>query len=313
MKSFFGLAALAVLFASCSDPIPTAPQVPFDVWASPVYSVVETGSTLQLYASASGTTERAVTWTMLTPGDTIGSLSSTGLYTAPLKLETDSVVIKVELTHVATGTKDTATISLRPGPLRLLIHPNAGTKYSYNYYKTDTNGLKDPDTETTKFDEVVSVLNNEQGKDSVFHMKDERPDERLFRYDQNLDIHAFSYGKAVGQWLRMPFSAGVPDLKTIKDETVGGVRTLETVEATYIGHEVQIFEGKRYQVLKVRVRNLEVVSGSEGHTITIDDIYYFAANLGWFVRIDRIDRYDDADEHRQVSERWTLTKAEIVL
>ncbi|MBC8145616.1 MAG: hypothetical protein H7X80_08510 [bacterium] len=307
MKAFLALAAFAVLFASCSDPIPTQPQVPFSFWVSPQYSIVETGSTVQLYSSSAGTTDHAATWTMLTPGDSIGTLSAAGLYTAPLKILSDSLILQVQVRHNATGSLDTAIISLRPGPERLLVRATVGTVYSYAYYMTDSTGKIDPTTETTKVDEVISILNNEQGKDSVFHMKDERPNERLYRIDPTLDIQAFDYGKAVGQWLRMPFSnLGGPAVITLKDETVGGVRTLETVIATYIGNEVMMFKNVRYFVNKVRVRTLESVSGGAGAENTIDEIYYFAASLGWFIRIDRITKYDDADEHRQFSERWTL-------
>jgi legume-like lectin family protein/ASPM-SPD-2-Hydin domain-containing protein len=74
-------------FASTSVQSPTAPTV--SVAISPASSSLQTGGTQQFTATVTGSTDTAVTWSVASGG---GTVSTSGLYTAPSTVGTASVV-----------------------------------------------------------------------------------------------------------------------------------------------------------------------------------------------------------------------------
>jgi len=93
--------------SSSSSATVSPPDVSVSV--SPATSAVATGQSLQLSATVIGTGQSAVTWSITSPASNAGTISSTGLYTAPSAGLLTPVTIKA--TSVANASKSaTATV-----------------------------------------------------------------------------------------------------------------------------------------------------------------------------------------------------------
>jgi Divergent InlB B-repeat domain len=122
--SLASVALLVVLVACGGGPSSTSVAPPnVTVSVTPASATVQTGSTQQFSASVTGTSNTAVTWSVsdVTGGNqTVGTISSTGLYAAPATIPTPSAVTvsaasAVDSSRAAsaavtvTGTIETAT------------------------------------------------------------------------------------------------------------------------------------------------------------------------------------------------------------
>jgi hypothetical protein len=88
------------------------------VSVSPPSATLTAGQTQQFTATVTGTTNTAVTWSI---SPSVGSISATGLYTAPASI-TSSQAVTVTATGVADATKSgSATVNLAPPPPTVTI------------------------------------------------------------------------------------------------------------------------------------------------------------------------------------------------
>jgi hypothetical protein len=125
-------AQVTVRATSVADPNKSASAVvtvtpPVGVTVSPLSAQVVTGTQRQLVATVTGTTNTSVTWALSgagCSGQTCGSITSSGLYTAPSKIPTPPQV-SVTATSVADATKSaTATLTVIP-PVVVTISPTS--------------------------------------------------------------------------------------------------------------------------------------------------------------------------------------------
>ncbi len=78
---------------------------------SPAFPTIHSGQTQQFTATVTGTSNQAVTWNI---SPQTGSISSTGLYTAPATISSE-VIINISVTSAADPTKNsTSAILLAP-------------------------------------------------------------------------------------------------------------------------------------------------------------------------------------------------------
>ncbi len=97
---------------------------PITVSVSPQIGSLSVNQTLQLTATVTGTSNTAVTWSILSGG--AGSVSTTGLYTAPASITTQQTVT-VRATSVADPTKNgSATVTLIP--VTITVNPQTGSR-----------------------------------------------------------------------------------------------------------------------------------------------------------------------------------------
>ncbi|MBS1824099.1 MAG: IPT/TIG domain-containing protein [Acidobacteria bacterium] len=107
---------LQVIATSVADPTRSAAATitlnpPVTVTINPATASLTAGQTQQFTAAVSGSSNTAVTWSL---GATAGSLSSTGLYTAPASV-TSQQTVQVRATSVADPTRSAvATVTLNP-------------------------------------------------------------------------------------------------------------------------------------------------------------------------------------------------------
>ena len=97
------------------------PPPPITVSVSPQSATVQTGATQQFTAAVTGTTDPVV-WSVngVTGGNaTVGTISSTGLYTAPAAAPASALTIRA--THPASGTSGSATVSVTTPPAAVTV------------------------------------------------------------------------------------------------------------------------------------------------------------------------------------------------
>lgn len=111
-----------------STPPPTAVSISI----SPGSAVLQTNASVQFNASVSGTTNTAVTWLVggvLGGNSTLGTISSTGLYKAPVAVPSGSSVIVTAKSAADTTKSASATISISalPAAVSVSISPTTAT------------------------------------------------------------------------------------------------------------------------------------------------------------------------------------------
>ncbi len=114
----------------------TLTLVPVKVTVSPLTASLNTGQTQQFTATITGTTNTAATWT-LSPA--VGSISSTGVYTAPASIASAQTVTITAT--AANGTTTSATLTLVP--VKVTVSPltaslNAGQTQQFTATVTGT-------------------------------------------------------------------------------------------------------------------------------------------------------------------------------
>lgn len=108
---------------SASAVVTVNPVVPVSVSVTPATATVAAGGTVQLSSSVSGTANTGVTWSA-----SLGSVSASGLYTAPASVSA-STAVTVRATSVADGTKSaSATVTVNPAPVvSVTVTPSTAT------------------------------------------------------------------------------------------------------------------------------------------------------------------------------------------
>jgi hypothetical protein len=108
-------ATVTVTAVSVADPSKSGSATvtitpPVSVSVSPAVATVFAGNTQQFSAGVQGTSNTSVTWQMILSGTEIGSISNSGLYTAPTTVSAPTIVV-ISATSVVDPTKSaTATI-----------------------------------------------------------------------------------------------------------------------------------------------------------------------------------------------------------
>jgi len=145
--AFLSLLAWVVLASSCGGggalAAPTPPSISVSV--SPTTTTVQAGATQQFTATVTGTTDTTVTWSVndvVGGNSTVGTISASGLYTAPAAVPSpDTVTVKA--TSVADPSKSasaTVTITAPPGG-RLWSSRFGSSDYDAGYaIAVDVNG-----------------------------------------------------------------------------------------------------------------------------------------------------------------------------
>jgi hypothetical protein len=111
--------ATVLAAAGCSNtdvtPVDTAPPNPnVTISISPKTGAVQAGNTLAFGATIGSTMNKKVEWAVFSSAPAFGYISQSGLYTAPVSFEGDSLIVYVEATAAANNAKaDTARIVVR--------------------------------------------------------------------------------------------------------------------------------------------------------------------------------------------------------
>jgi len=103
--------------------IPGSANVTVNV--TPSAATLSPGQTQQLTAAVTGSSNTAVTWS-LSPA--IGTISSTGLYTAPSSLATQTTITATAASVASPGTTDTASLTLLPSAAKVTVAINPAGK-----------------------------------------------------------------------------------------------------------------------------------------------------------------------------------------
>ena len=96
---------------------------------SPTSATVQVGLTQQFTPTVTGTTNTAVNWLVsgIAGGNsTVGTISSTGLYTAPSSVPTSTVTITAQSAYQSTISAN-ATVTVRPASVTVSISPTSAT------------------------------------------------------------------------------------------------------------------------------------------------------------------------------------------
>jgi RHS repeat-associated protein len=99
---------------------------PINVSVTPASATLYAGQTQQFTASVTNANSSAVTWTISPAG--VGSITASGLYTAPSTISSVQSVIVTATSQVNSSAAASATISLMP-PIAVSISPNTATLY----------------------------------------------------------------------------------------------------------------------------------------------------------------------------------------
>src|SRR5204862_1012720 len=102
----------------------TTPSAPIAVAISPTSASLQAGGTQQFTATVTGTTNTAVTWSA-----TGGTISSTGLYTAPTTAGTYSVTA-TSVADTAKSASAAVSVTAPPPPVTVSISPTSASLQS---------------------------------------------------------------------------------------------------------------------------------------------------------------------------------------
>jgi hypothetical protein len=152
-----GLGCAAVFVVGCAGA--ASKTSPITISVAPTAASVAVGNTQQFAATVTGTSNTAVTWTVL-GGAANGTISSTGLYTAPATVPNPPQVT-VNATGQADSTKSaSATVTVTGPPTSVSVSPGAATvaNFGTQQFTASVNGL--PSTAVTW--EVNSIAGGSQ-------------------------------------------------------------------------------------------------------------------------------------------------------
>lgn len=180
----------------------TVNLLPNVISVSPSTATLYGGQSLQLSAAITRTANEAVTWT-LSPGS-VGTLSSSGLYTAPLSIPSAQTI-----TITATSQGDPALTA----SAAITLSPTQCASLAYGYMRTITiDHTKVPNSDQVDFPLLVSTTDPElRSVSNGGHVASASGDDLLFSSDpagrNRLDYELEQYNPQTGQmvaWVRVP-------------------------------------------------------------------------------------------------------------
>src|SRR5437870_431088 len=125
----FLLTAVAVALAACAGP--GSVVTPISVQVTPATASVQTGQTQQFTATVSGTTNTAVTWQVSSSSASaasIGTINSSGLYTAPSTVPTGGTVTVIATSQADSTKSGTAVVTVTAPPAVVVtVSPKTAT------------------------------------------------------------------------------------------------------------------------------------------------------------------------------------------
>ncbi len=126
-RLFLSLACAAVLFSGCAG---TSSKTTVTISVAPMAVSVAAGNTQQFTATVTGASNTAVTWS-IAGGASNGSISSSGLYTAPATAPNPPTVT-VTATAQADATKSaSASVTVTGAPTSVSVLPSAATVMNF--------------------------------------------------------------------------------------------------------------------------------------------------------------------------------------
>jgi hypothetical protein len=145
-RLFLGLSCVTVLLAGCAGTSSKTTLITISV--APTAASVAVGNTQQFAATVTGTSNAAVTWSV-TGGASNGTISSTGLYTAPATTPNPPQAT-VTATSQADSTKSaSATVTVTGPPTSVSVSPSAASvaNFGTQQFTASVNGA--PSTAVT--------------------------------------------------------------------------------------------------------------------------------------------------------------------
>ena len=117
-----------VIAASAADSTKTATaalslQPTVSIAVSPTSATLRASQTQQFKATVTGTTNTAVTWSL---NPVLGTITSTGLYTAPASITSSQTVTVIASSAADSSKTETATVSLQPS-VSVVVSPTGAT------------------------------------------------------------------------------------------------------------------------------------------------------------------------------------------
>jgi len=126
---FFSLSCFPLLFSGCGSSGSAPPPPPITVVVSPAKATTPAGTKQQFTASVTGTPNTAVTWTVSGTGcaaAACGTISSSGLYTAPAAIPSPAAVTVTATSQAAPGQSASAVVTIEaPLPVTYYLAPAA--------------------------------------------------------------------------------------------------------------------------------------------------------------------------------------------
>jgi RHS repeat-associated protein len=172
------------------------------VTVTPSSATLYGGQVLQFSASVFNTSNQAVTWTISPPG--AGTISATGLYTAPATVSSPQTISIIATSQAATGSLGAAMISLSP--------PRCASS-GYSYQRAIViDHTKIPNTDQSDFPFLFNTTDPTlKTTANGGHVSNSSGDDIIFSTDPGgltkLDHELEEYNPATGQvvaWVRIP-------------------------------------------------------------------------------------------------------------
>jgi hypothetical protein len=285
LKAIILVAPLALIIG-CGKDVTVDPPKPkptdsIHVTIEPTSGTMKVGESRQFTATVTGTSTTSVSWILHSSAPDYGSISPTGLYTAPAGIVGDSITVTITAaSSVTPEALATATVVVR----RLIpTQPGAGSSYDYTVSTLDSVGHKIAGSERTLTQSVSETGISWKEKNDVMVINGgEMPG--YVRLESNGDLSRWD---SAGSWLLYPFgSRGIVAFPKTDITKPSGARYTDSAVATYIGAELVKVGDRTFAAYKVRVNRVETSTAPEPYTVAHTDNYWYAPEIGWFIKWD---------------------------
>jgi|GEM_PF-5185737 len=288
------------------DPPKPKPTDSITVSVTPTSGTLDVGQTMQFNATLTGGNSTNIGWVLNSAAPDYGTISPSGVYTAPLSIIGDSIIVTV--TAMSTqNSKARASASVVVRRLRPVV-PGAGSSYSYAYYDLDSSARKIAGSDRNITHTVSRSGISWHDRNDVVSITADGKDSYI-GYDANGDLMGWS---EEGGWGRYPFgSRATTRLAAITRTLPNGAQYSDSSTATYLGAEMMTVGGTSLVVYKIRINRVER-SGIPGpYTINHTGNYWYAPAIGWYVKWDTMSVYTDMESRRVSGGAASLTSYEL--
>ncbi len=288
------------------DPPKPKPTDSITVSVSPTSGALDVGQTMQFNATINGGNSTNLGWVLSSSAPDYGTISPSGVYTAPPAINGDSILVTV--TAMSTqNSKARASASVTVRRLRPVV-PGPGSSYSYAYYDLDSAAKK-----ITGSDKNVVYTVSQSGiswhdRNDVVAIAAEGK-ESYIGYEANGDLMGWS---EEGGWNRYPFgSRSATRFAAISKTLPNGASYTDSSTATYLGAEMMTIGGTSLVVYKIRINRVEQSGLPSPFTTLHTDNYWYAPAIGWYVKWDTMTVHTDTESRRVSGGAATLTSYEL--